>query len=855
MAEKKAAEGKKTAEAKKAADKGKYPGQLVYGLDIGTRSIVGTVGYMFNKVFHVVAIESKPHETRAMQDGQIHDIAAVAESITEVTSRLQIKLGRPLHEVCIAAAGRVLRTITVHVEQELGDTRDVTNEDIYSLELLGAQRAYEKFIKESTLNLKFYCVGYTVQKYYLDKYHMTDLLAHKGTQIGADVIATFLPDEVVDGLYKAVQMSGLHVANLTLEPIAAMEVAIPQSFRMLNLALVDVGAGTSDISITRDESIVAYGMIPSAGDELTEAVAKYYLTDFDQAEQIKYQASRGGEVLYTDVMGLDRKTTAEEVEEIARETVKIITRETSDQIKKLNGGKPVSAVFVVGGGGRLPGYTKSLAEEMGIDPTRVAVRGEDVLKNIDFKDKSLPGDSLLVTPIGICLNFFRQKNNFIFVSFNDVQYKLYDNDKLKVMDAAVQAGYANADLFPKRGEEINYTINGEKRVARGETGEGALILLNGDEASLNTAIKAGDSIVVTPSTAGAPAKLTVSELPEFTDSLKVIFNGAEVQIPKYAEVNGVLQSGYYDIQDGDEIIMRNYVTVEQLLSFLDVKAVSGSDIMINHTPSDPETRVYENFTVELLIDDTPHEEEYEEAGYDEEDVKEEGNAEAAAPLTEAAAPVPSPASETVAQTEASETASQSASQTEASETASQSTSQTEASEAASQSASQTEASETASLSTTQTETSETASLGTSRTETSEAASLSAAQTETSEAASQGAVPEGASAAQSAAPAGKPSSQSISPSAQSADSAEAPAPAAAPEPAPRPDETEINVIVNDQLVKLTGKKSYVFVDVFDHIEFDLTKPHGKMVITKKNGMRAEYSERIKDGDRLDIYWEK
>ena len=54
MAEKKAAEGKKTAEAKKAADKGKYPGQLVYGLDIGTRSIVGTVGYMFNKVFHVV---------------------------------------------------------------------------------------------------------------------------------------------------------------------------------------------------------------------------------------------------------------------------------------------------------------------------------------------------------------------------------------------------------------------------------------------------------------------------------------------------------------------------------------------------------------------------------------------------------------------------------------------------------------------------------------------------------------------------------------------------------------------------------------------------------------------------------
>ena len=385
----------------------------------------------------------------------------------------------------------MLRTVTVHVEQDLSETRDVTSEDIYSLELLGAQRAYERFIEQSTLNIKFYCVGYTVQRYYLDKYQMTDLLAHKGSNIGADVIATFLPDEVVDGLYKAVEMSGLHVADLTLEPIAAMEVAIPQSFRMLNLALVDVGAGTSDICITRDEAVVAYGMIPSAGDELTEVIAKHYLTDFEGAEQIKYACDAGKEFTYNDIMGVERKTTPEEVAEVVKDTVKIITREVSDQIKKLNGGKPVSAIFVVGGGGRIAGFTESLAEEMDIDATRVAVRGEDVLKNVDFNDKSLPEDSLLDTPIGICMNFFRQKNNFIFVSLNNVQYKLYDNSKLKIMDAAMQADIPNADLFPKRGAEINYTINGNKRVARGEMGEGAVIRLNGDSASLSAQIKAG----------------------------------------------------------------------------------------------------------------------------------------------------------------------------------------------------------------------------------------------------------------------------------------------------------------------------------------------------------------------------
>ena len=118
------------------------------------------------------------------------------------------------------------------------------------------------------------------------------------------MIATFLPDEVVDGLYKAVEAAGLRVANLTLEPIAAMEVAIPKSYRMLNIALVDVGAGTSDICITRDEAIIAYGMIPSAGDEITECIAKALLTDFSEAEEIKKQIGDKGSIKYHDIMGI-----------------------------------------------------------------------------------------------------------------------------------------------------------------------------------------------------------------------------------------------------------------------------------------------------------------------------------------------------------------------------------------------------------------------------------------------------------------------------------------------------------------------------------------------------------------------
>ena len=99
---------------------------------------------------------------------------------------------------------------------------------------------------------------------------MGNLEGHKARTIGEDLIATFLPEDVVDGLYKAVELAGLSVANMTLEPIAAIQVAIPERFRMLNIALIDVGAGTSDSSITNDGCIIAYGMIPVAGDALTE---------------------------------------------------------------------------------------------------------------------------------------------------------------------------------------------------------------------------------------------------------------------------------------------------------------------------------------------------------------------------------------------------------------------------------------------------------------------------------------------------------------------------------------------------------------------------------------------------------
>lgn len=593
-------------------EKGKnYGGQLVFGLDIGTRSIVGTVGYKDGDRFIVVAQKVKEHDTRAMLDGQIHDIERVGETIAVVKEALEQEIGRRLVEVCIAAAGRVLETVTSHADIEFEEEHLVTKEDIYTLDSIAVEKAYELFLKENEDGQKFYCVGNSVIGYYLNDFHISNLENHKARKISVDLIATFLPDEVVDGLNKAVELAGLQVANMTLEPIAAIQVAIPERYRLLNIALVDVGAGTSDISITRDGSIIAYGMIPKAGDCLTEQIALHCLTDFQAAEGIKKDATKGDVIGFEDIMGLRQTIETKEINRLLEPVLEEMTAQVSDKIKELNGGKSVSAVFVVGGGGKVNGYTSMLADKLGIQPERVAIRGPEVMQKIEFTDPTIEKDSLLVTPIGICLNFYEQNNNFVFVSFNGQKIKLYDNKHLTVTDAAIQAKFPNDGFFPKRGKELEFTVDGKKRIVRGEAGEGAAITLNGKGANIHSTIKKDDIIEVIESTAGQPAHMEIRELPEFRSTLVIEINGKQVILPKFASVNGGLQSEFYEIQDKDAIEFLNYYTVEQILTFMDLSVKVPRNYYVNNAVADLATRVYENFTVKMeerettLLEDSP----------------------------------------------------------------------------------------------------------------------------------------------------------------------------------------------------------------------------------------------------------
>ena len=849
-------------------------GQLVFGLDIGTRSIVGTVGYLSGEKFHVLAQCIKEHETRAMLDGQIHDIAKVGQTIKFVKEKLENDLNRKLTDVCIAAAGRVLRTVTTHVEVDFEEDHEVVSEDVYSLSTMGVEQAYEEFQKDNDTDIKFYCVGYTPMRYYMNGYQIGNLEGHKVKSMAVDLIATFLPDDVVDGLYKAVESAGLHVANLTLEPIAAIQVAIPEKFRMLNMALVDVGAGTSDISITKDGTITAYGMIPVAGDSLTDILVQHCLVDFDTAERIKRQTSTQETVEYQDIMGLTQTITAKEVAKILEEHVAEMTKMVAECIRELNGDKSVSAVFVVGGGGIIPGYTEHLAQELGIVKERVAIRGQEVMQNIQFESENPRRDSMMVTPIGICLSYYEQSNNFIFVQFNDNHVKLYDNGRLSVADAAVQAQFSNEDLFPKRGQALTFTVNGKSRIIRGTQGEAAVIRLNGDTADIYTQVHNGDRVAVTPSTAGEPAHLELGKLPELSEQLHVYVNGRKISLPKTAFVNGIIENEFYTIKENDRIQVQNCYTVKEIAGFMDVPL--GGKLLVNDVPAKPETKVYENFTLEwdvnAVITYADLEDETEE-----ELAKRQAAKKAAAMAAAAEAErklidavthsggIPHPVPEPVyGQTGARSSSGMSGVSGMQSAPGMPGVSGMQSSSGMSGVSGAQPSSGMSGVSGMQ---SAPGMPGVSGMQSASGMSgVSGMQSSSGMSGVSGMQPvsgmSGGLGAQSVSGmSGGPEMQSASRMQDGQDLYGAHAGNVSKDVLKAAQEANaaggirtLKVFVNNQTVTLTGKESYVFVDVFSFYNFDLKASAGRAIVTNLNGRRAEYMEPLKNGDIIDIHWE-
>jgi cell division ATPase FtsA len=771
--------------------------------------------------------------------------------------------------------------VTTFVEYEFPEETVVTGEHIHTLDLLGVDKAAQELKDANDTKYKFYCVGYSVMRYYINDEVFSNLESHKADKISEKIIVTFLPEDVVDGLYMAVGFAGLTVANMTLEPIAAIDVAIPENFRMLNIALVDVGAGTSDISLTRDGSIIAYGMIPFAGDELTEMLVQHYLVDFKMAEHIKLSAAVDDEIEFEDIMSLKHTIKAEEVWELTEPLVDKMTTDVAEKIKELNGDQSVSATFIVGGGGKIHGFDEMLAKKLELPQERVALRGEEVLKEVKFLQEDIVKDPLLVTPIGICLNYYEQKNNFIMVRFNGERLKLYDNNKLTIVDAAIQAGFPNDQLFPKRGREINFTVNGRPRIVRGDAGEAAIIRMNDRPASINTPIEPNCEITIEPSTAGREAHYVVGQLEEYRSStITFEVNGKLITCPRYVEVNGILEPPTYEIKENDAIVTRSFYTVGQLAEFMDVELDMDADILVNNRVEDLQALVYENFSVDWKVisyrstpqdvyPDAPPKKLPQRVDAQPQNLPQKVDVQSQNPPQKVDVQAQGLPQKVDVQTQnlpqKSDMQMQSLSQNlpQPEDIQMQNLSQNGDMQVQSMPQPFAQPHELTQASAGQIPESQPEQAA----ETADAAKLREA-TENAEVLLDVVKETLANASGAAA---KPTDGVVYTGPASAASTMQTAPVQAEEEetkqmeqavadtyakeADHPQEPSCRIIVNGEEITMRNKKEFIFVDIFDYILFDLSQSRGRMLITQVNGEAAQYTQKLYPGDKIDIYWKE
>ena len=379
-------------------------GRPQLSLDIGTRKVVGLLTIAGPKGLKIIAAEKVEHATRAMFDGQIHDVEQVALVVSRIVQKLQAKAGEPLTEASVAAAGRALRTFKGTASRELTGLIELTHDVVFAMELeavQAAQTAMAAALEHREQPQDYHYVGHSTMGARLDGLAIGNLVGQRGNLAELDVIATFLPRGVVDSLQAVLQRCGLEMTGLTLEPIAALGVAVPQSMRHLNLVLVDIGAGTSDIAITSKGSVTAYDMVPIAGDEITEALSETYLLDFTVGEALKRQIGSKAELSFTDILGQKHKLAAPEMIANLQPAVTKLAAQIADRVLGLNGGPP-QAILLVGGGSLTPGLTGALAAAVGLPASRVAVRGRDAVAGVEGAQGLLSGPDA-ITPIGIAV--------------------------------------------------------------------------------------------------------------------------------------------------------------------------------------------------------------------------------------------------------------------------------------------------------------------------------------------------------------------------------------------------------------------------------------------------------------------
>ena len=342
----------------------------------------------------------------------------------------------------------------------------------------------------------------------------------------------------------------------------------------------------------------------AVSDPLTAALSASLL--YNRAGEVADTTSHGPgsfQVAFLDALW---NVTAEQVAELIRPAEEELAHTICEEILAANGCAP-QAVFLVGGGSKLPGLPELVANGLGLPVQRVAVGSRDMIRGITAP-KSVELGTEHATPVGIAITASEGvKYDFTTITLNGRKIRALDTRRLTVFELCSLAGIKPEQLLARSGKSLSYTADGERIVLRGTHSTPCEISLNGKECSLNSQVRKGDEVNVVPAVPGEDAAALLSDQYDMSGMslLTVTLDGRQLTAGDHILVNGTPTAQDADIENG--AVLRR-IRLDTLGALLAQDGLPAEGARVNGESQSPEYTLRDGDVITSAPEEAPAQE-------------------------------------------------------------------------------------------------------------------------------------------------------------------------------------------------------------------------------------------------------
>tara|TARA_B100001094_G_scaffold332970_1_gene407611 strand:+ start:13287 stop:14528 length:1242 start_codon:yes stop_codon:yes gene_type:complete len=328
----------------KAQDK-----ELIVGLDVGTSKTCALIGEVLpDDKINILGVGL--HPSRGMDKGGVNDLDLVVRSIQRALDQAELMADSHIASVYLSISGRHIACQNENGMVSVND-EEVTQEDVHnvihtasSIKLPYERRILHVFPQEYAIDIQE---------------GIRSPIGMSGMRMEAKVHMVTCANDMAKNIVKSVERCKLKVNDLVFSAIASADAVLTEDEKDLGVCLIDIGGGTSDIVIYVDGILRHSAVLPIAGNQVTNDIAKIFRTSLTHAEQIKVQsASALSSLVHQDEMievpsvggrpsrSMSRHTLAEVVEPRYEELFEFVHKE----MQKSGFANQIAAGIVLTGG-------------------------------------------------------------------------------------------------------------------------------------------------------------------------------------------------------------------------------------------------------------------------------------------------------------------------------------------------------------------------------------------------------------------------------------------------------------------------------------------------------------------------